>query len=381
MAPSTIIWISHSRTYLYVISNLQTKIMDKQGKWEFLRPVLKEMLEREPGLPLVEAAKQIKKVYALNIETEAVRKILSRLVNLGGDMDLPRQEREIFPQQKINIYTTTKPKANIYTPDRKVVQYDIIDKPVLHTTINKPGNYLVLGCWHVPFHNRELTKRVLDLMDTHEFAGIILNGDFLDCNTLSSYARGKFSAVPGLTLNKEYAEGKTVLKQMLELLPKDAAKVYMYGNHEDRYHRFVADMQNAKTPPPSPTEGLGLYDLGFQVVESYDSGYITLGAHLDILHGIYYNTHCAKTHIDRFRGSVLFAHTHRIQSYIEGRTGGFNIGWGGDVNSPAFGYADRGTKASWQNGFAVETIDEQGNYHHQQVIAMNSRFVYGGKQY
>jgi hypothetical protein len=126
---------------------------------------------------------------------------------------------------------------------------------------------------------------------------------------------------------------------------------------------------------------MNLFERGFQVIESYSTGYMTLGQHLDILHGIYYNTHCAKTHIDRFRGSVLFAHTHRIQSYIEGRTGGFNIGWGGDSQAAAFGYADRGTKASWQNGFAVVNIDESGDYYVNQIIANNGNFYYNGTKY
>lgn len=332
--------------------------MDKQGKWEFLRPVIEEYRQSRPDLSLAGIAANIVEEYEMSLSPEQMRKIVSSLIN-----------------RKQNIYkhTPTVNPTQIVEPK--------VNKAILHTKITRPGNYLVLGCWHVPFHNQELTKRVYDLLDTHQFEGLILNGDFLDCNTLSGHSRGQFTAIPGLTLNQEYTEGKVVLKQLIDLLPPNATKIFMYGNHENRYQRFVADMQNAKTPPPSPTEGLDLFGQGFQVVESYEAGYITLGQHLDILHGTYYNTHCAKTHIDRFRGSVLFAHTHRIQSYIEGRTGGFNIGWGGNVTSPAFNYADRGTKASWQNGFAVVTIDEKGNYYVQQVIAPESRFVYGGKQY
>lgn len=329
---------------------------ERLGKWEFLKPVALQILQDNPTLSYAAVAEIIKDQYNFNLEGEQLRKIISRLLT----------EKEQIKSYGLEIEPIAKKRT---------------DQPVLHKKITRPGNYLILGCWHVPFHNQELTKRVYDLMDTHEFKGLILLGDFLDCNSLSGHDRGKFTAVPGLTLPTEYKEGKKVLHQLVNLLPKDAEKVYMYGNHENRYQRFVADMQNAKTPPPSPTEGLGLYDLDFTVVESYESGYITLGDHLDLLHGIYYNTHCAKTHIDRFRGSVLFAHTHRIQSYIEGRTGGFNIGWGGDVTHRAFNYADRGTKASWQNGLATVTVDENLDYYVQQIVANNSRFMYGGKQY
>lgn len=344
--------------------------MQKQGKWEFLKPIAQMLMAENPSLSIASVAHIIKEQYGLNHDPEALRKIISRVLNQTGDVkDYSLQQ----PQRRAHIYQTQTAPVKL---EAKPLQ-----QPVLHTKITKPGNYLILGCWHVPFHNVELTKRVYELLDTHQFEGLILLGDFLDCNTLSSHDKGKFTAIPGLTLDQEYAEGKVVLKELLSLLPNNAAKVFMYGNHEDRYNRFVADMQNAKTPPKSPTEGLDLYGLDFTVVESYAAGYITLGQHLDLLHGIYYNTHCAKAHIDRLRGSVVFAHTHRIQSYIEGRTGGFNIGWGGNVNHRAFNYADRGTKASWQNGFAVATIDERGCYYLQQVVATDSRFVYGGKQY
>jgi hypothetical protein len=354
--------------------------MEKQGKWEFLKPLAQNIMAEEPDLSITGVAGRLKDRYYLKLDTEAIRKIISRLLNQSGsplDMTSRQISQELVNQGlvKPNPVYQTKPIVKTFSIESPG------NKPVLHTKITKPGNYLILGCWHVPFQNKEFTKRVFDLMNTHKFDGLILNGDFLDCNTLSGHDRGKFTAIRGLTLTEEYRQGKEVLKQLVELLPANAEKVYMYGNHEDRYFRFIGDMQQAKTPPQSPTEGLGLYDLGFQVVESYATGYMTLGEHLDILHGIYYNTHCAKTHIDRFRGSVVFAHTHRIQSYIEGRTGGFNIGWGGDATSPAFNYADRGTKASWQNGLAVETIDERGNYYHQQVVAQNNRFVYGGKLY
>jgi hypothetical protein len=352
--------------------------MEKQGKWEFLRTRVEE-LKQNKSLSHVQIAKQIMEEYGFAGEVETYRKIVSLLVN--GTKNWGKKET---PQVNYVQFSDFKqPKEVIFTDPREISRLvkEQEQKPVIHTKINKPGNYLVLGCWHVPFHNDELTKRVYDLIDTHDFQGLILNGDFLDMNSLSGHDRGKFTAIPGLDLNQEYKAGKRVLDNLIALLPSDAEKVYMYGNHENRWQRFIADMQNAKTPPISPTEGLGLYDRGFTVVEDYGAGYITLGQHLDIIHGIYYSTHCAKAHIDRFRSSILFAHTHRIQSYIEGRTGGFNIGWGGDVTHRAFGYADRGTKASWQNGFAIVTIDDQGRFFTQQIVCNDSRFVYGGKQY
>jgi hypothetical protein len=143
----------------------------------------------------------------------------------------------------------------------------------------------------------------------------------------------------------------------------------------------MSDMEDAKRPLLSPKQALNLHARNFHTYENWKSDYVTLGNHLDLMHGQYYSTHSAKKHIDVYRGSVMYVHTHRVQTYIEGKTGGWNIGWGGDVNSPFFNYMERGTKAQWLNGFSLVTIDEHGDHFVQQVICHNNKFYVGGKKY
>lgn len=346
--------------------------MDKQNKWKFLEPFIKAMKVVNPDITNQEIADKAIERFTLALDREAARKVVSRIVN-EEDMikGVWSEEKELTWVQPITQLPTVPTEA---TPE--------IFKPGgQHFKHNKPGAYLILGCVHAPAQNEALMSSMRYLMNDVKFDGLILAGDFLDCNNLSSHSKGHFSAFPTMTIQDEYKVGEEVLNTLVNRLPKDALKVYMYGNHEDRYWRFISDMQNAKTPPPSPAEGLKLKDKGFVVLDNYSSDFMTLGQHLDIMHGVYYNDHCAKKHIDRFRGSVLFAHTHRIQQFVEGRTGGFNIGWLGDVTNSAFNYADRGVKASWQNGFATVTIDEQGDYYVQQVFCNKNQFYYNGKLY
>jgi hypothetical protein len=256
-------------------------------------------------------------------------------------------------------------------------------KVVNPLTYDTPGMYVVIGCAHAPAHNKELFKRIQGLIaaKSSEIAGLALIGDIIDCNALSEYGKGKFTPVPGLTLEEEYDAGKELVESLTADLKGHAHKIYLYGNHEDRYNRYMSDMENSKRALPSPEIGMGLDKMDFRVYKRWSHDYITLGKHLDLLHGQFFNVHCAKKHIDNYRGSVMFAHTHRIQTYIEGEVGGFNIGWTGDINSPFFDYMPRGTKKMWQNGFAIVNIDEKGHYHVEQIIAHNNRFYYGGKQY
>lgn len=243
------------------------------------------------------------------------------------------------------------------------------------------GTHLVLGCLHVPFTNQKILNSIYQLMSDKQFDGLHLIGDFLDMNTLSSHDKGRFTAVPNLTLDQEYEAGNKVLDNLDALLPEHALKTYLYGNHEDRWNRYMADMQAAKTPLISPENALQLTERGYATFTKWNKDFFVLGKHLELLHGEYYNVFCAKKHLDALRSSCVFVHTHRIQSYVEGNSAAFNIGWLGDKNSPAFGYAGRVQKSMWQNGLAVITIDENGDYFLEQVIVCNDKFVYGGKLY
>ncbi len=245
------------------------------------------------------------------------------------------------------------------------------------------GMHIMLGCSHVPFENKIMHNGIKNLIKDYadKIKGFHLMGDFLDLNSLSSHDKGKVTAIKDLTLDVEYKAGNKLLNEFDNILPKKCWKTYLYGNHEDRYFRWMKVAENAKTPLVSPTEALKLKERGYQVKESWSQDSFTIGKHLEIFHGIYYNVHSAKKHMDAFRGSCMYVHTHRIQTYIEGNTGSFNIGAGANFNSPAFGYASRGMKSQWQNGFAIVNIDAQGSYYVTQIICQNGKFFFGGKQY
>lgn len=242
------------------------------------------------------------------------------------------------------------------------------------------GRHLVLGCMHVPFHNKRFLASLMSLLQDQDFVGLHIIGDFMDLNTFSSHDKGKFPAIKGLTYNQEIKESNHVL-DLLQASNEFSDLSYVWGNHEDRYHRYMKDMENAKRPLMSPTDALKLRERGFSVHENWSRDFVKLGSHLELMHGTYFNVHCAKKHLDTLRGSVMFAHTHRIQHYIEGSMGAYNIGFGGDIESPAFGYATRPQRSQWQNGAAVVMLDAAGNYFVEQLTFINNHFSYGGKLY
>ena len=246
------------------------------------------------------------------------------------------------------------------------------------------GTHLVTGCNHVPFDNKNMTNGMLDLITDlgDKLKGMHLIGDFLDLNSLSSHDKGR-KPLEGVTLSMEYNEGNKTLDKFDAVLPENCIKNYMYGNHEDRYIRHMGSSDNAKLGESliSPEAGLKLEKRGYNILTNWKKDKIQLGNHLDLIHGEFCNIHTAKKHLDSFRGSIMFVHTHRIQMHIESSVGGFNIGFGGDKDSPIFNYATRAMKEVWANGFALVDIDEDGFFHVTQITMFNNCFYYNGKKY
>lgn len=249
---------------------------------------------------------------------------------------------------------------------------------------NTVGMHIIQGCVHVPFQNKKMQVGIMNLMKDlgDKVKGFHLIGDILDMNSLSAHDNNKLP-IPGITLGYEYKEGNKFLDEYDTVIPATAMKTYLYGNHEDRWNRHVADVNNSKYADavPSPREALRLEERGYIVKDNWKEDYFILGKDLQIIHGEFCTKYPARTHVDRMKASVIFAHTHRIDINYDGEKAGFNIGWGGDTNAAAFNYVSRLTKMNWINGFAIVHIDNRGNYFTQVIPVFHNEFWYNGIRY
>lgn len=257
-------------------------------------------------------------------------------------------------------------------------------------SITQPGTYFVTGCVHAPFHNKKMYDAVFNYIRKEvKLRGVILNGDILDMHSISRHNKGRV-AIPGVTLDWEYKEANKFLDQIDDLI-EDAkvdglfsvSKYYLFGNHEKWYFTALNDVDTAKygAALKSPTEALKLSDRGYYVQEDYNKAHINFGKYLEINHGEFVNVHSAKKTIDTYRKSVLYNHTHRFQIYMEGLVGGWNMGWGGDIDAPVFGYATRAMKNSWVNACALVTLDTKGYYHVQPLLYVGDKLIVNGKEH
>lgn len=275
-------------------------------------------------------------------------------------------------------------------PDKKlkttVREYKFeIEKPKMDNRRNIPGTYLAMGCTHCPWHNKQMFQALYRYLKKEkiELQGLILGGDILDLNSLSSHDKGKI-AIPGVTLDWEYRETNKFLDELDSLkFTKTATKDYLRGNHEDRYRRVMQANDESKygSALQSPEDGLNLKKRGYNIYTDWKNDVISLGPNLDIGHGEFLSTHSAKKTIDTYRKSMMYWHTHRFQIYIEGMVGGFNMGFGGDINAPIFGFATRAMKNSWINSLTLVHLDEEGFYYIQPMIFINGKFIVNGRKY
>lgn len=296
------------------------------------------------------------------------KEIVDQLALLASQLGMQVVSNDSIPSEPKSIVRKKPLRSPFVTPEIK----------------DQVGMHLLMGCQHVPFHHAGLHSSVINLLKDRgqEFKGLHLMGDFLDINPLSSHDKGRFTVIPGLTLDDEYAVGNEVLDDYMRYLPKDTWKTYLYGNHEDRYNRWMSVMDNAKTPLESPESGLRLKQRGFGTKTNWKEDYVLLGTRFQLFHGIYFSIHNAKAHLDKLKTSCAYVHTHRIQNYREGKMSAYNIGTGANTKHKVFGYASRAMKESWANGFAIAVVDELGEVHMTQIVPdANGSFYFGGKKY
>jgi predicted phosphodiesterase len=244
--------------------------------------------------------------------------------------------------------------------------------------------WIVISDVHRPFHNQTLWNKLLQLINDmgSSLYGIVIAGDYLDLYTLGSYNNESLANLSNITLQDEYLDGLQGIDEMNSAF-KGAKKLFLFGNHEDRYFRHIKEKDNAKYGGAliNPVEALYLHERGWITKTDWQSDYFTLGKHLDIVHGVYTSIHAAKAHLDKTQHSVMFGHTHRVQCFHQGNRAAFNIGGLYDIKSKGFNYMPRFQRQLWANGFALVNVTDNGDFYVEQVNVWADKFLANGKMY
>jgi hypothetical protein len=289
-------------------------------------------------------------------------------------------------QTKSEVTRLTPTEKELINEFRTYYQSSTTDKEIVYVNQQQQDGelWLVLPDVHRPFHNQIVWDKLISIIKDlgNTLTGIVISGDYLDLFTLGSYNANSLGLLKDITLEEEYADGLKGIEELQEALHPDTSRVYIYGNHEDRYFREVNKNDNAKygNSLKDPIEALKLKEYGYKVLTNWKDDVYTVGD-LDITHGVYCNIHLAKKHLDMNGNSIMFGHSHRMQTFCSGDDTGYNIGCLIDLDSPYFNYMPRMQRKLWTNGFSFVSVDENNHAHVELIKVDNNGFFWRGKQY
>ena len=206
--------------------------------------------------------------------------------------------------------------------------------------------------------------------------GIVLNGDIVDCYSISSH-RTRFEVKLETNLQTEMMKAQELMEEF-SFIP---LRWWLGGNHEARWANLIADRvpELGVIAKLSFPEVFGLAQYGFKWKEYGE--YVKLGK-LTVTHGNIVRKHSAytaKAHFDKYGTSVLHGHTHRLGSYFHTNLGGAHGAWenGCLCTLDGLGYTKH---PDWQQGFAVVHVGEGGVFNVQQPVVLERRKLWYGRE-
>lgn len=247
---------------------------------------------------------------------------------------------------------------------------------------------LIIPDCHIPYHDRKAYKLMLLVAKFLNKIGflkeIVILGDYADIYCL--HGHGSKDPTLKLMLKDEIELVNKCLDELDKLFPK-VKKVYLQGNHEYRFERYI----QSNCP-----ELFGITDFKHiikmhernnwkYVYYSPNQSYKVLGSKLTARHEPLASS--AKATAAKALCSLVYGHIHRIEeSHIVGLDGTnhvcFSVGWLGDKrNDKIFGYVK--SHHQWQLGFGVVFVDPKTKYfYHQKInILDNYTCVFNGKTF
>lgn len=288
--------------------------------------------------------------------------------------------KQLQPDKTVKPIKATNYQVKVWF--KKIIPIQIRE-PFLKDIFIKPDKkvemWVIIGCVHRPFHNKKLWDALLAFLQHYRNSidGFIINGDFLDLRSLSKHEEW----VPeGIDLGYEYSDGLQGISELNQALEKKTKKWFIWGNHEDRYKRDKVNLRRYGSAVPTPEEALKLEEFGYEVIDDWKDGFITLGNDLEVFHGEYISVDAAKKHLQMMpTKSCIFNHTHRHQTFTMNNQTAYNIGWLGDVKNDVFKYAMRRSKYQWMNGLGVVYIDTDGTNHVTSIKCPENKIFFEGK--
>lgn len=238
---------------------------------------------------------------------------------------------------------------------------------------------IVANDFHYPFHDPKMVSLWQKFIKDFKPDTIIINGDLLDMWELSDFDKDPRNESK---FTKEVELGKNFFKDLRYELPQ-AHIVYVFGNHEYRFQKYLIRHAAAISELLSLEDLLKLDDVDIEVANSGLKESFYPYGHLYISHFNKVSQHggwTAKQLVDKYMVSILHGHTHRVgsnlRSTLDGRTlGGWDNGCMCDLK-PQYILAP-----NWCHAFSVVYKWPDGRFQVIPIPVIKYKFFFGDKEW
>lgn len=233
---------------------------------------------------------------------------------------------------------------------------------------------LVLPDLHIPNEDPNAVNAVLAYANDHKpWDELILLGDLMDMNCISSHNAGNLRAIEAQNLMDDYDKGNTFLDRLEGLARKT---VYLQGNHEYRVERYINANPQLKGSI-EPEKQLHLAQRGIKWIKSWEKGEMYKVGKAVFVHGLYHNEFHAKSMVLAFESNIFYGHLHDIMSYPKVNKGEHNT-----KTAQSLGCLCRynqtyilGKPTKWQQAFGIFYFLPNGNFNYYIPMIFNGCFV------
>jgi hypothetical protein len=246
---------------------------------------------------------------------------------------------------------------------------------------------------HHPHVHKPTWEAVKDFIKKNpkKIAGFLFGGDQSDNQEISHHTSSKPLYRPTGSYKRNTDGLNKLVTEIEEILPKEAEKVWIEGNHEAWVNQLIERQPELQGTIERPLL-LNLAGRGWEVLQLGEGRHVgkLLVVHGEGLTGIgnQASVYHAKRAVESYCCSVLYGHLHTTQSYTKVLPHSAKDKWVG-YSSPAACTLNptylQNRPTAWVNGFTfIELHDPEkanSNFNVFPVIVSDGKFSYGGEVY
>jgi hypothetical protein len=253
---------------------------------------------------------------------------------------------------------------------------------------DRVSSYLVLPDVHVKEKKGQIAGldyasnlAVFEYAKAHTWDGVILLGDVLDFNVISSHNKTNLKAVEGERLSADYAAGDHYLAH-LNLATAGVPAYWLEGNHEYRITRLIAAQPQLEGIIEVP-KMLDLKRCGINWIPYWSTDETLKIGKAEFGHGRYHARNHPTQHLERYDCNFFYGHLHSVEQAAKVVRGPDStkiahcLGCLCDYDAPYL----NGAPTKWQQAFARFDFFPDGTFTYQVYMLFKNRFFAAGHEY